>query len=175
MDNVLQWIAQYWVSWACALIAGGVIFFAKRYISMEKKNVEEKWKDKEMNMHKKIMSNFDKKIQEVETKTTEKEMKIYKKIDAMREDLNEKDDNIYKDFNSVHSEVNTIKSGILSIQGKQFRELCIELLKKDFITIEEYEDFESEYSVYKSLGGNHRGDALHARVVAKYDKQTSKE
>ena len=36
MDDFLQWIAQYWVSWACALIAGGVVFFAKRYISMEK-------------------------------------------------------------------------------------------------------------------------------------------
>ena len=175
MDGVLQWIAQYWVSWACALIAGGVALFAKRYISMERKAAEEKWKDKEKNMCGKIITNFDEKIEQVEKNSGEKETKIYKEIDKMRKDLNEKDDNIYKDLNSVHLEVNTIKSGILSIQGKQFRELCIELLKKDYITIEEYEDFENEYSVYKSLGGNHRGDALHARVVAKYDKQTSKE
>ena len=175
MDSVLQWIAQYWVSWLCALIAGGVIFFAKRYISMEKKNAEEKWKDKEKNMCGKIITNFDEKIGKIEESSTQKEMKIYKEIDALRKDLNEKDNNIYTDLNNVHSEVNAIKSGILSIQGKQFRELCVELLKKDSITIEEYEDFESEYSVYKSLGGNHRGDALHARVVAKYDKQNLKE
>ena len=175
MDSVLQWVAQYWVSWVCALIAGGVIFFAKRYISMEKKNAEEKWKDKEKNICGKIITNFDEKIGKVEESSIQKETKIYKKIDALRKDLNEKDSNIYTDLNSVHSEVNAIKSGILSIQGKQFRELCVELLKKDSITIEEYEDFESEYSVYKSLGGNHRGDALHARVVAKYDKQSLKE
>jgi hypothetical protein len=53
--------------------------------------------------------------------------------------------------------------------------MCEELLKQDSISIEEYEEFEDEYSVYKSLGGNHRGDSLHARVIAKYDKQSSKE
>jgi hypothetical protein len=53
--------------------------------------------------------------------------------------------------------------------------MCEELLSQDYISIEEYEEFEDEYAVYKSLGGNHRGDSLHARVVAKCDKQTSKE
>ena len=159
MDDVLQWIAQYWVSWVCALLAGGVVFFAKRYISMEKKAAEEKWKDKEMNMCGKIITNFDEKIEEVKNNSNQKEAKVYKKIDAL---------------NSVHSEVNAIKSGILSIQGKQFREMCEELLEKDYISVEEYQEFEDEYAIYKSLGGNHRGDALHARVVAKCDKQDNK-
>lgn len=175
MDNVLQWIAQYWISWVCALIAGGVIFFAKRYISMEKKNAEEKWKEKEMNMCGKIITNFDEKINEVKKSSGEKESKIYQQIDEMRKGLNEKDNNICNDLNTVNLEVSAIKNGILSIQGRQFRELCVELLKKDCISVEEYEEFENEYSVYKSLGGNHRGDAFHARVVAKYDKQHSKE
>ena len=174
MDDVLQWIAQYWVSWLCALLAGGVVFFAKRYISMEKKAAEEKWKDKEMNMCGKIITNFDEKIEEVKDNSTQKETKIYKEIDSLRKNLNEKDNNIYTDLNSVHSEVNAIKSGILSIQGKQFREMCEELLEKDYISVEEYQEFEDEYAVYKSLGGNHRGDALHARVVAKCDKQDNK-
>ena len=175
MDDFLQWIAQYWVSWACALIAGGVVFFAKRYISMEKKNAEEKWKDKEANMCGKIITNFDEKIEEVKKSSGEKESKIYQKIDGIQKNLNEKDNNICNDLSNVNSEVNAIKSGILSIQGRQFRELCVELLKKDYISIEEYEEFENEYSIYKNLGGNHRGDALHARVVAKCDKQNPKE
>lgn len=174
MDDVLQWIAQYWVSWLCALLAGGVVFFAKRYISMEKKAAEEKWKDKEMNMCGKIITNFDEKIEEVKDNSNQKEAKIYKEIDVMRKDLNEKDNNICNDLTSIHNEVNTIENGILSIQGKQFREMCEELLEKDYISVEEYQEFEDEYAVYKSLGGNHRGDALHARVVAKCDKQDNK-
>ena len=58
----------------------------------------------------------------------------------------------------------------------QYREgLCpcnpYQLLQKNHvITVDEYEDFEVEYDVYKGLGGNHKGDALHARVVEKFDK-----
>ena len=175
MNDVLQWIAQYWVSWVCALIAGGVIFFAKRYISMEKKSIEEKWKDKESNIYNKVNNNFDKKISGIEEEIDQKDSAIYREIETLRQNMSNKDDNIFVDLNNIHNEINTIQSGILSIQGKQFREMCVELLKKDFITVEEYEEFESEYDIYKNLGGNHRGDALHARVVAKCDKQNNKE
>ena len=174
MDDILQWIAQYWVSWVCALIAGGVIFFAKRYISMEKQAAEEKWKDKEKNMCGKIINNFDEKICEVKESSNIKENKLYQEIDAMRKAMQDKDGAICNDLTSIHTEVNTIQNGILSIQGKQFREYCRELLKKDVISLDEYEDFEMEYEVYKSLGGNHKGDSLHARVVEKFDKQSSK-
>ena len=174
MDDVLQWIAQYWVSWLCALIAGGVIFFAKRYISMEKKNAEEKWKDKEMNMCGKIITNFDEKISEVKTLSNDKESRLYESVQTVQNNLDKSDKIIFDDLSSIHSEMGIIESGILSIQGKQFREMCEELLEKDYITVEEYQEFEDEYAVYKSLGGNHRGDALHARVVAKCDKQDNK-
>ena len=81
---------------------------------------------------------------------------------------------IHNELDEIHSEVDAIESGILSVQGKQFREMCEDLLKQDYITVEEYEEFEEEYAVYKGLGGNHRGDSLHARVVAKVDKQNNK-
>ena len=174
MDTVLQWIAQYWVQWVCALIAGGVILFAKHYISMEKQAAEEKWKDKEKNMCGKIIANFDEKITEVKENSNQKENKLYQKINTMRDDLTQKDTTICEDLSSIHTEINIIENGILSIQGKQFREFCKELLKKETISIEEYEDFEEEYEVYKGLGGNHKGDALHARVVDKFKKQTEK-
>ena len=174
MDDVLQWIAQYWVSWLCALLAGGVVFFAKRYISMEKKAAEEKWKDKEQNMCNKIISNFDEKISEIKTASNDKESRLYENVQAVQNNLEKSDKIIFDDLSSIHNEVDTIESGILSIQGKQFREMCEDLLKQDYITVEEYEEFEEEYVVYKSLGGNHRGDSLHARVVAKCDKQKNK-
>lgn len=174
MDDVLQWIAQYWVSWLCALLAGGVVFFAKRYISMEKKAAEEKWKDKEVNMCNKIISNFDEKISEIKTVSNDKESRLYESVQTVQNNLEKSDKIIFDDLSNIHGEVDIIESGILSIQGKQFREMCEELLEQDYITVEEYEEFEEEYAVYKGLGGNHRGDSLHARVVAKVDKQDNK-
>lgn len=154
--EVLEWIAQYWVGWVCALIAGGIAIFAKHYIKIEKESLEKKWQEKEKNMCGKIICTFEDKIKEVEEKSKEEDKIIHNELDQ------------------IHTEVDTIESGILSIQGKQFREMCEDLLKQDYITVEEYEEFEEEYAVYKSLGGNHRGDALHERVVIKVDKQKSK-
>ena len=95
MNDVLQWIAQYWVSWVCALLAGGVVFFAKRYISMEKKAAEEKWKDKEMNMCGKIITNFDEKISEIKTISNDKESKLYESVQAVQNNLDKSDKIIF--------------------------------------------------------------------------------
>lgn len=156
MDEILQWIGTHWVEWLFCLIGAGLAFFAKHYVQTQKKLQEEKWKDKEKNMCGKIICTFEEKIGEVEKKSAAEDNLIHQELDK------------------IHTEVNNIESGILSIQGKQFRELCEQLLEQDYITVEEYEDFESEYEVYKSLDGNHKGDALHARVVAKVDKQDNK-
>lgn len=154
--DILQWIAQYWVNWVCALVAGGVIAFAKHYIKIQKEALDKKWQEKEKNMCGKIICTFEEEIQQVKSHSEAEDNKIHQELDHLR------------------SEINTIESGVLSIQGKQFRELCEEFLQKSIISIEEYEDFEAEYEVYRSLGGNHKGDALHERVVKKYDAQNSK-
>lgn len=154
--DILQWIVQYWVNWVCALVAGGVVLFAKHYIKIQKESLEAKWQEKEKNMCGKIICTFENKLQKIKSSAEEEDNKIHKELDT------------------IHSEINTIESGILSIQGKQFRELCEKLLQKERLTIEEYEDFEAEYDVYTGLGGNHKGDALHERVVKKYDAQNSK-
>lgn len=172
--EILEWLGKYWLEWLCGLIATGVIFFAKRYISMEKKNAEEKWKNKEKNMCNKIISNFDEKISEIKTISNDKESQFYESVQIVQNNLDKSNKIIFGDLSNLHNEVNIIESGILSIQGKQFREMCEDLLKQDYITVEEYEEFEEEYAVYKGLGGNHRGDSLHARVVAKVDKQNNK-
>ena len=169
--EILEWLGKYWLEWLCGLIATGVIFFAKRYIFMEKKNAEEKWKDKEQNICNKIISNFDEKISEIKTISNDKESQFYESVQTVQNNLDKSDKIIFDDLSSIHGEVDTIESGILSIQGKQFRDMCEDLLQQDHISVDEYQEFEEEYSVYKKLGGNHRGDALHERVVAKFDKQ----
>lgn len=154
--EILEWLGKYWLEWLCGLVATGALFFAKHYIKIQKQVNEEKWKNKEKNICGKIITTLEDRIQGVEDKSAAEDVIIHNELDE------------------IHSEVDTIESGILSIQGKQFREMCEDLLKQDYITVEEYEEFEEEYAVYKGLDGNHRGDSLHARVVAKVDKQNNK-
>ena len=172
--EILEWLGKYWLEWLCGLIATGALFFAKHYIKIQKQVNEEKQKDKEQNMCNKIISNFDEKISEVKTLSNDKESQLYKSVQTVQNNLDKSDKIIFDDLSNIHSEVNIIESGILSIQGKQFRDMCEDLLQQDHISVDEYQEFEEEYSVYKKLGGNHRGDALHERVVAKFDKQSSK-
>lgn len=154
--EILEWLGKYWLEWLCGLVATGALFFAKHYIKIQRQVNEEKWKNKEKNMCGKIITTLEDRIQGVEDKSAAEDAIIHNELDE------------------IHSEVDTIESGILSVQGKQFREMCEDLLKQDYITVEEYEEFEEEYAIYKGLGGNHRGDSLHARVVAKVDKQNNK-
>ena len=152
--QVLEWIAKYWVQWLCALISGGVVLFAKHYIKMHKQIVEEEQKNKEKAICNKIIENFDEKIKTVEEQSAEEDARIRDELDH------------------IHTEIDTVETGILSIQGKQFKDYCSKLLETGhYISVEEYEEFEAEYDVYKSLGGNHRGDALHDRVVDKVRAQ----
>lgn len=77
------------------------------------------------------------------------------------------------DVQTLNNTMKALTKGILSIQGRQFRQQCRYLLAVDHvITIEEYEEFENDYAAYKGLGGNHTGDALHDSVVEKFHKQT---
>lgn len=163
--TVIEWIAKYWIEWVCALVSGGVILFAKRYIKMHKQVTEQEWKDKEKNMCGKIITNFDEKIKAVEKQSSEEDNRIH-------EDL----DHIHNEIDNIQTKVSTVETGVLSIQGKQFRDYCSMLLETGhYITVEEYEEFETDYEVYKGLGGNHRGDALHDRVVDKIRAQMKAE
>lgn len=167
MDEILQWIGAHWVEWVFCIVGIVLTFLAKHHVKVQKELLEEKWKDKEKNMCGKIICTFEDNLDEVRKKSSEREASIRNDLTNMHDELVKKDTEIKED-------IGTLQEGILSIQGKQFRELCKDLLKKEYITVEEYEDFEAEYAVYKSLGGNHRGDALHERVVRKCDKQKNK-
>ena len=94
------------------------------------------------------------------------------KIEEVRQHSDENDKKIQKDISELENGVQRLSVGVLSLQGKQFKEYCRELLQPGHtITVSEYEDFESEYEVYKTLNGNHKGDLLHERVVDKFNAQ----
>ena len=97
---------------------------------------------------------------------------IDEKIKTVQTISDEADKQLQEEMIIIKNGVENLTSGILSIQGKQFREECVAMLDPEhFILVDEYEQFEEDYIAYKTLGGNHNGDALHARVVEKFNAQ----
>ncbi len=86
---------------------------------------------------------------------------IEKLIEESIEDSHREDAKLWQ-------QIDVMKSGILSIQGRDFRQQCREYLREDRdISIEEFEILHDEYDTYKSLGGNHDGDLLFDMVHEK--------
>lgn len=69
----------------------------------------------------------------------------------------------------LHNEIDNVRDGMLSMQGRNFKNDCHKLLKKDhIIDVKEYEQLLNDHIIYNKLGGNHEGDALFSMVEAKY-------
>ena len=146
-----EFILKYWVEWLCGLIATGIVLMAKHYVKLQKKDFETKWQKQKEDAKLEVSKHLHEDL--------EKEIKRSSAADnAMKADIE-----------ILSEQIENINTGVLSIQGKQFRDMCLTLLRQDHtITVQEYEQFEEDYAAYKALGGNHRGDALHARVVDKF-------
>lgn len=72
----------------------------------------------------------------------------------------------------IHHEIDIIKDGMLSVEGRAFRNECRRLLEKGHvITLNEYEAILAEHVTYNNLGGNHEGDGLFSMVQVKYQNQ----
>lgn len=70
----------------------------------------------------------------------------------------------------LQNEIKTLKSGLLSVQGRMFKSDCKKLLEEDHeITLEEYEEITRDHHAYNSLGGNHNGDQLYLLVRKKVE------
>lgn len=86
-------------------------------------------------------------------------------IDVVRES----DEKSMAEDIKIHKEIDVIKNGMLSLEGRTFRDDCRRLLQNDHrITLNEFEAISAEHIVYNNLGGNHEGDGLFSMVVAKY-------
>ena len=69
----------------------------------------------------------------------------------------------------IEASIDKMQDGMLSIQGRNFKNDCHKLLKPDHVIyVKEYEQLLADHIVYNKLGGNHEGDALFAMVEAKY-------
>lgn len=149
---MLDIFIKYWVQWLCGLIATGIALWAKHVIKLEKENINKIQTEHVKEMREKIINELTEKIDKVEQKSDESDRIMKEEIEILS------------------NNVENLTIGVLSLQGKQFRDECIYLLNPEHtITVDEYEQFEEDYVAYKGLGGNHTGDALHGRVVEKFN------
>jgi hypothetical protein len=152
MTELLEFIVKYWLQFALGLIASCLTFGIKKYYTIKKKEFELEI----VALREAIIKDIDEKL----------------KVEM--EKSNAEDKRIRADMNRLDVTMKSLIQGLLSVQGKNFREECERLLLQDYINVVDYEQFEEDYAAYKALGGNHRGDALHARVVDKYVAQLHK-
>lgn len=86
--------------------------------------------------------------------------------------VKESDEKSREEDEKIHKEIDIIKDGMLSVEGRAFRNECRRLLEQDHvITFNEYEAILGEHVTYNNLGGNHEGDGLFSMVQAKYQNQ----
>lgn len=148
---------NYWLQWIFGIVAAGIGIWAKHYIKLEKESVNRTKAERMKEVRAEIVKELEEKINTLEEKS----------------DVNDKE--IRKNIDCLHSAIENINTGLLSVQGKNFRDTCVMLLRADhIITIEEYEQFEEDHVAYKALKGNHKGDALYDRVVEKFNEQIKK-
>ena len=77
--------------------------------------------------------------------------------------------------NELAAEIKILKAGMLSMQGRVFRNNCERLLDPSHeITLEEYEEITKDHEAYNSLGGNHTGDELFKLVRKKVEDSWTK-
>ena len=165
--DIGQIIAKYWIEWLCGAIALGLGLWAKFSIRALKKKIEDEF-DKRCEATKVILEKEIKTGLSAKAETqTIRDLEF--QVEKVREESQAADKRIEHNLMKLAENQENVVSGLLSIQGKQFRDMCYSLLDPTHvITVEEYEHFEIEYDVYKRLGGNHYGDKLHDRVVDKY-------
>lgn len=101
-----------------------------------------------------------------------KAKKIIEIMDGKNRNLANEDGKIFERLDQQEKTLKTLTKGILSIQGRQFKEECKQAIEQtEPITLEQFSHIQNEHEVYNSLGGNHEGDMLYKLVEQKYLSQ----
>ena len=75
------------------------------------------------------------------------------------------------DIKDVRKDVESIRRGVLDVQGPQFKAKCKEVLQDSHqITVDEWLALKKEYEIYTGMGGNSDGSELYNLVHEKYSK-----
>ena len=154
---MIEFITQYWLEVLFGLITAGFGFFCKRYYNLYKES--QKTKKNEF-------------WDEVKQAIMNEHQTLVDTINEREAKLEEEDTNLKESINEINKEVKAVTDGVLSIQGRAFKDECRLLLEDaHHITLAEYEFIAHEYRTYKGLGGNSNGDGLFNLVKLKYENQ----
>ena len=175
-------VLKYWVEFLLAGVVGIVGFFGKRYLKLEKeerqreqteffeklaKNIQQE----NTNMINSLSNHYNELEREVEDQYTEITTEVSKAMVAGRDESKADDEVLQNQISNLSDEMKSLKKGLLSIQGKEFRANCRKLLEDGHeITLDEWEEIDADHEAYNGLGGNHKGDQLYALVKKKAEK-----
>lgn len=140
---MLEFIAKYWLEVLFGALVAFIGFSFRSFKNLLMRNI----KDREDELKASI-------TKEVDEKFEQHQIAEEKQQEAVQ---------------NLQNNLSSLTKGILSMQGKQFRESCEKLLEPTHtITVKEYEQITEDHIAYNGLGGNHNGDALYEAVVEKY-------
>ena len=171
---MLDFIAKYWLEFIFGIVALGLTALARYFYTLYKKE-KQRLEDE---AHEKIIKELKEAINTEHEHTAEllieehnNTKQLFKEERLLSKD---DDDQIRHTVESLDSKLDVVSDGVLSIQGKQFKDDCRALLKPDHeITLDEFEEIESDHNTYNKMGGNHTGDKLFAMVEAKFKNSLS--
>lgn len=171
---MLDFIAKYWLEFLFGIVALGLTGLTRYFYGLYKKE-KQRLEDE---AHEKIIKDLTSKIEDEHQHTAEllkTEHQNSNQLFQQERDLSKKENaEIRSDVNTLTSMIDTVQSGVLSIQGKQFKDDCRALLDPaHVITLDEFEEIESDHITYNKMGGNHNGDKLFQMVEQKFRNSLS--
>ena len=157
-------VVKYWVEFLLGLIVAGGGFLIKRFLKLEK---EERKRGQEQ-YYKNLMHDLNTENDKIIKNFQEEYQNVYQTLATIDQKSKEGDKILQDQISQLTKDLLEIKTGILSIQEKEFKTNCRKLLAEDHeITLEEWEEIDADHEAYNALGGNHRGDQLYALVKKK--------
>lgn len=174
-------VLKYWVELILGLIVAGGGFVIKRYLRLEKEERQreqreyfDKMLDKIQKENQQVLKYLEKEHdtmnQNSEDRYDEINTKVDKALEAGREEFKSDDAVLEKEISALEKNITALTAGILSMQGKEFRNNCRKLLVEDHvITLDEWEELDKDHMAYNGMGGNHKGDHLFSLVKKKVE------
>lgn len=181
LETIGSIILEYWVELILGLIVAGGGFLIKRYLRLEKEERQreqkayfdktlEKIQNESQQVLKSLEKEHDKMNQKSEDKYNEINTKVDEALEAGREESKSDDAVLEKEISALEKNITALTAGVLSMQGKEFRNNCRKLLAEDHvITLDEWEELDKDHTAYNGLGGNHKGDHLFSLVKKKVE------
>ena len=120
-----------------------------------------------------LISLFFRRYLKLEKKNQQTEREEYKKM--ILAEVDKKNQSYQTETASIQKDLQQLKQGVLSFQGKMFKDHCHAFLEKEQFCLEEFEELGKEHSAYNGLGGNHEGDILFNLAKRKVENEIIKQ